>query len=67
MSVILGIIFRINNDLDKVMGTENAIDKKIKLNEVGFLDIVRAFPKYSVEESVTVYGILGGVEILEKG
>ena len=37
------------------------IDKKIKLNEVGFLDIVRAFPKYSVEESVTVYGILGGV------
>ena len=63
MFIILGstALSWINNDLDKVMGTENAIDKKIKLNEVGFLDIVRAFPKYSVEESVTVYGILGGV------
>ncbi len=63
MFIILGstALSWINNDLDKVMGTENAIDKRIKLNEVGFLDIVRAFPKYSVEESVTVYGILGGV------
>lgn len=52
----------INNDLDEVFSGENdVIDVRMKLDEVGFLDIVRAFPKYSVEESVTVYGILGGV------
>ena len=63
MFIILGscALSWINNDLDKVLGSDDVIDNRIKLDEVGFLDIVRAFPKYSVEESVTVYGILGGV------
>ena len=52
----------INNDLDDILGAKkNLIDVRVKLNEVGFLDVVRAFPRYSVAESVTVYGILGGV------
>lgn len=52
----------INNDLDDLFsGEKDVIDARLKLDEVGFLDVVRAFPKYSVEESVTVYGILGGV------
>ncbi|MCR4610495.1 MAG: ATP-binding protein [Lachnospiraceae bacterium] len=53
----------INNDLDDVLGNKNLIDTVIKLEEVGFLDVVRAFPRYSVEESVSVYGILGGVPL----
>ena len=52
----------INNDLDDLFsGEKDVIDARLKLDEVGFLDVVRAFPKYSVAESVTVYGILGGV------
>ena len=52
----------ITNDIDALIGTKkHLIDEHIKLEEVGFLDVVRAFPRYSVEESVTVYGILGGV------
>ena len=63
MFIILGscALSWINNDLDSTLGSNNVIDVRLKLNEVGFLDIVRAFPKYSVEESVSVYGILGGV------
>ena len=52
----------INNDLDDVLGdSKSVIDERIKLDEVGFLDVVRAFPRFTVAESVTVYGILGGV------
>ena len=41
-------------DLDK------HIDEKIELGQIPFLDIVRAFPDYSVKEAVRTYGILGG-------
>ena len=36
-------------------------DYQIKLNDVSFLDVVRAFPDFSVKQSVEAYGILGGV------
>ena len=64
MFIILGSssLSWINNDLDDVLSDDkNVIDARLKLEEVGFLDVVRAFPKNSVEESVTIYGILGGV------
>lgn len=32
-----------------------------KLKEMRFLDMVRYFPKYSVRQSVEVYGVIGGV------
>ena len=52
----------VNNDLDDVSGAKKTIiDERMKLEEVGFLDVVRAFPRYTVEESVSVYGLLGGV------
>ena len=52
----------INNDFDEVVANKkNLVDVRMKLDEVGFIDVVRAFPRFSVEESVSVYGILGGV------
>lgn len=64
MFIILGscALSWINNDLSELLdGHKNLIDARMKLEEVGFLDVVRAFPKNTVEQSVTTYGILGGV------
>ena len=38
-----------------------AIDDIIKLEDMNFLDVVRAFPEYSVADCVSTYGIIGGV------
>lgn len=49
-------------EMDDCLGSAaQKIDERIKLSEVSFLDIVRLFPDYRVEESVKTYGILGGV------
>ncbi|MBR0429663.1 MAG: ATP-binding protein [Lachnospiraceae bacterium] len=49
-------------DMDECLGADAAaIDERFFLDEFHFLDIVRAFPKYSVAEAVRTYGILGGV------
>lgn len=49
-------------EMEECLGEDvGAIDVQISLAEVGFLEIVRAFPKYSVEDCVALYGILGGV------
>lgn len=37
------------------------LDRKMKLSELKFLDVVRRFPTFSVSQSVEVYGVLGGV------
>lgn len=37
------------------------VDGVIKLDDMGFLDVVRAFPEYSVAQCVETYGIIGGV------
>ena len=39
----------------------NEIDETIKLENHSFLDIVRAFPNYTVAQCVSTYGIIGGV------
>ncbi len=47
---------------DIVFGEDaNKIDATIELSDVGFLDVVRAFPDYSVADCTQTYGILGGV------
>jgi AAA+ ATPase superfamily predicted ATPase len=43
------------------------VDEQIKLENHTFLDVVRAFPNYTVAQCVSTYGIIGGVsEYLER-
>lgn len=50
------------NTFYEIVGThKNAVDDCIKLENLSFLDVVRAFPEYSVAQSVSTYGIIGGV------
>lgn len=37
------------------------IDRRIKLSNLNFLEVVRALPEYPVSECIKVYGIIGGV------
>lgn len=37
------------------------VDEVMKLDDMSFLDVVRAFPEYSVAQCVETYGIIGGV------
>lgn len=36
------------------------IDRKVRLTDMNFLELVRAFPEYSVSECVQAYGVIGG-------
>lgn len=50
------------NTFSEIVGSrKNAVDDSIKLENLSFLDVVRAFPEYSVAQSVSTYGIIGGV------
>lgn len=40
---------------------EKKIDRKVKLTNLNFLEVVRALPEYPVSECIKVYGIIGGV------
>ena len=40
---------------------KSVIDDVIKMENHSFLDVVRAFPSYSVAQCVSTYGIIGGV------
>lgn len=55
------IVWMENDALEKLQPYEKKIDAKIKLGDVGFLDIVRHFPEYNTTQCVEVYGVLGGV------
>ena len=37
------------------------IDRRIKINHLNFLEVVRALPDYPVSECIKVYGVAGGV------
>lgn len=37
------------------------IDKQIRIKNLNFLEVVRAFPEYQVSDCIKVYGIIGGV------
>lgn len=50
------------NTFDEIAGSsKSVIDERVKLENLSFLDIVRAFPEYSVAQCVSTYGIIGGV------
>ena len=50
------------NTFPEIAGNNiNAVDETVKLENLSFLDIVRAFPNYSVAQCVSTYGIVGGV------
>lgn len=47
--------------MDEFLGeAAQNIDQVMELKEFSFLDVVRAFPKYSVPDAVALYGIVGG-------
>ncbi len=47
--------------MDELLGeSAQSIDVIMELKEFSFLDVVRAFPKYSVADAVALYGIVGG-------
>ena len=49
-------------DFPELMGnTKKYFDEFMKLTDLSFLDIVRAFPTYSVADCVACFGIIGGV------
>lgn len=53
----------VEKEMATCLGAEAAqkIDKKIKLTNLNFLEVVRALPEYPVSECIKVYGIIGGV------
>ncbi|MBO6283534.1 MAG: ATP-binding protein, partial [Pseudobutyrivibrio sp.] len=44
-----------------VPDAKSVVDDVIKMENHSFLDVVRAFPSYSVAQCVSTYGIIGGV------
>ncbi|SFH51714.1 hypothetical protein SAMN04487830_1019 [Pseudobutyrivibrio sp. OR37] len=55
------IVWSENTLLELAPESKNYIDEKIKLENHTFLDVVRAFPNYTVAQCVSTYGIIGGV------
>lgn len=50
-------------EMPKTIGAaaEKAIDRKIKIGNLNFLEVVRALPDYPVSECIKTYGVIGGV------
>ena len=50
-------------DMETVLGEEaiKKLDARIKIPNLNFLEVVRAFPELSVSEAIKIYGVLGGV------
>lgn len=55
------IVWSENTFYDIVGSQKSVVDETIKLENLSFLDVVRAFPSYSVAQCVSTYGIIGGV------
>lgn len=53
----------IEKEMTNVLGetAEKAIDRRIKIGNLNFLEVVRALPEYPVSESIKAYGVIGGV------
>lgn len=59
--LVVNELSHIAGETDKgIKELEKYTDERIELGQIPFLDIVRAFPDYSVKEAVRTYGILGG-------
>ena len=55
------IVWGANTFSDIASSKAFTIDETIKLENLTFLDVVRAFPSYTVAQCVSTYGIIGGV------
>jgi len=62
--VVFNELSHLNRDSSYLPDEKHDIDEKVILGDVPFLDIVRAFPDYSVSDDVRAYGILGGNQFL---
>lgn len=52
----------VEQDLDELLqGEAKKFNSYIKIEDLNFLEVVRAFPKLSVSECIKVYGCIGGV------
>lgn len=53
----------VEKEMDACLGEEavKKIDRRIKLYNLNFLEVVRALPDYSVSDCIKVYGVAGGV------
>ena len=59
--LVVNEICHLKNEPEKyIKDIDKKVDEQIELGQIPFLDIVRAFPDYSVKEAVRTYGILGG-------
>lgn len=49
-------------EMDKSIGeAAKGIDRRVKIANLNFLEVVRALPDYPVSECIKVYGMIGGV------
>ncbi len=55
------IVWSTNAFQDLLTNTKLSVDETVKLENLSFLDVVRAFPSYTVAQCVSTYGIIGGV------
>lgn len=52
----------VENEMAGVLGENTKrLDGQIKIHNLNFLEVVRAFPNYQVSECIKVYGVIGGV------
>ncbi|MFR4351903.1 MAG: ATP-binding protein [Roseburia sp.] len=52
----------VEQEMEKIVGeAARKIDRRIKITNLNFLEVVRALPEYPVAECIKVYGIIGGV------
>jgi hypothetical protein len=52
----------VEQEMDAMFGNDaKRIDKRLKVQEKNFLELVRAFPSLSVADCVRIYGAIGGV------
>lgn len=52
----------VETEMRRTIGAaEKAVDRRLKIKNLNFLEVVRALPDYPVGECIKVYGILGGV------
>lgn len=53
----------VEKEMSEVIGAAaaKAVDRRIKIGNLNFLEVVRALPDYPVSECIQVYGVIGGV------
>ena len=61
MVVSSSLVWTENAFNEIVPDAKSVVDDVIKMENHSFLDVVRAFPSYSVAQCVSTYGIIGGV------